>query len=151
MPLFVSLSRRIPVLGELLGRLHQTGLEDRTAVVAGSDHGDYCGDYGLTEKWWIGLEDSLTRVQREDPTLLGKSAMVRTHRWKYIRRTCDPDELYDLQADPQELTSLAGRPEHAGTLCAMRDRLLAWYVETCDVVPLQHDPRDLPEFANKGK
>jgi hypothetical protein len=29
----------------------------------------------------------------------------------------------------------------------LRDRMLDWYVETCDVVPLKHDPRDLDKFA----
>jgi len=221
------------MLGELLAALEAAGLEDRTAVTVFSDHGDYCGDYGLTEKWWIGFQDCLTRVplilrapgmpargvldplvemldifatlmdlagiepqhdhfsrsllpiwqgrqrrhreavfaegghrpdeahcledlfgptalyyhktrvQREDPTLLAKSAVIRTERWKYIYRTGDPDELYDLQADPKELRNLAGRPEHAATESQLRDRLLRWYIETCDVVPLQHDPRDV--------
>jgi arylsulfatase A-like enzyme len=226
------------MLGELLGRLEATGLEPRTAVAAFSDHGDYCGDYGLTEKWWIGLEDCLTRVplilrapglpargvlnplvemldiyaticdlagvtpahdhfsrsllplwqgraashrnavfaegghrpceqhcledlflpasnlyhhktrvQREDPTLLGKSTMVRTCDWKYVRRTCDPDELYDLRADPREELNLADRAEYADIIRRMRDRMLDWYIETCDVVPLEHDVRDLDKPA----
>jgi len=91
-----------------------------------------------------------TRVQREDPTLLGKSTMIRTDRWKYIRRTCDPDELYDLKADPRELTNLAGRPEHADVVRQMRDRILDWYIETCDVVPFAHDPRDLDTFTDRS-
>jgi len=36
------------------------------------------------------------------------------------------EELYDLHADPDELVNLAGRPEHADTLAAMRARLEAW-------------------------
>jgi choline-sulfatase len=31
-------------------------------LVAGSDHGDYAGDYGLVEKWPSGLETCLTQV-----------------------------------------------------------------------------------------
>ena len=31
-------------------------------MIAGSDHGDYAGDYGLVEKWPSGLESCLTHV-----------------------------------------------------------------------------------------
>jgi arylsulfatase A-like enzyme len=48
---------------------------------------------------------------------------VRTERHKYIDWTQHPgcDELYDLAADPHELTNLAGEPAHA----ALRDELRA--------------------------
>jgi len=36
------------------------------------------------------------------------------------------EELFDLQADPYELTNLAGRPTHARILAHLRDRLMAW-------------------------
>jgi len=221
------------MLGEILQCLARRGLESRTVVAVFSDHGDYCGDYGLTEKWWIGFQDCLTRVplilrapdmpargtvntlvemldifatimelagvepqhehfsksllplwsgaasshrdavfaeaghrpdephciedqfppdrlyyhktriQRDDPTLMAKSVMVRTDRYKYILRTADPDELYDLQSDPKELKNLADRPEYSATVSQLRDRILRWYVDTCDTVPLQRDKRDL--------
>ena len=44
------------------------------------------------------------------------SAMVRDGRFKLIRSLEDPDLLYDLQDDPQELTDLSGMPEHAETV-----------------------------------
>ncbi|HYN89849.1 MAG TPA: choline-sulfatase [Ardenticatenaceae bacterium] len=38
--------------------------------------------------------------------------MLRRGRYKYIYSEPDPDQLYDLAADPHELENLAGRPEH---------------------------------------
>jgi len=44
------------------------------------------------------------------------SAMVRDGRFKLIRSLEDPDLLFDLKADPRELTDLSGTPEHADTV-----------------------------------
>ncbi|MBQ36084.1 MAG: arylsulfatase [Gemmatimonadaceae bacterium] len=48
--------------GEVIGALENNGFWDSTATFFFSDHGDYVGDYGLTEKWPSGLEDCLARV-----------------------------------------------------------------------------------------
>jgi choline-sulfatase len=52
--------------------------------------------------------------------------MVRTKRWKYNYYPEGYAELYDLDADPNELTNLAGRPEQRDVEAAMKDRLLQW-------------------------
>jgi choline-sulfatase len=44
------------------------------------------------------------------------SAMVRDGRFKLIRSLEDPDLLFDLEADPSELTDLSGCPEHEDTV-----------------------------------
>jgi choline-sulfatase len=50
---------------------------------------------------------------------------LRKGRWKLVLCTLDPDMLFDMEADPQELHNLAGRPEHAATLADLRDEALA--------------------------
>jgi choline-sulfatase len=34
--------------------------------------------------------------------------MIRRDRWKFVRMPGDPDQLFDLEADPHELRNLAG-------------------------------------------
>ncbi len=51
------------------------------------------------------------------------SAMVRDGRFKLIRSLEDPDLLYDLEADPRELTDLSGAPEHEETVRRLRAQL----------------------------
>ena len=51
---------------------------------------------------------------------------VRSERWRYIRYADGSQELYDMQADPNEWTNLAGRPEHQQTIVD----LAKWLPET---------------------
>ena len=41
------------------------------------------------------------------------------------RSVASHDEIYDLEADPEELTNLAGKAEHAATLEKLRQALAA--------------------------
>jgi choline-sulfatase len=47
--------------------------------------------------------------------------MLRRGRWKYVCTDTDPEQLFDLDADPLELDNVAERPEHAQTVAAFRD------------------------------
>lgn len=62
--------------------------------------------------------------------------MIRTRRWKYAWRPGDVDELYDLEADPEELANLAAATKHAAALQQLRVRLAAWMQETEDPLPV---------------
>ncbi|MEJ7929369.1 choline-sulfatase [Ramlibacter sp. AN1015] len=48
-----------------------------------------------------------------DMGVIAPARMIRTGTHKYIHTHGHPPQLYDLQADPHELTDLAGRPETA--------------------------------------
>jgi arylsulfatase A-like enzyme len=70
-----------------------------------------------------------------------KAAMCRTRDFKYVRRLYESDELYNLQKDPQESHNVIGDPAYASQLAELKERLLRWYMETCDVVPQALDKR----------
>ena len=57
----------------------------------------------------------------------------------FLRRPAE--ELYDLQADPDEVKNLVGESKHAATLEVLRKRLRAWQEETKDpwVVKYEHE------------
>lgn len=71
-----------------------------------------------------------------------KATMCRTHTHKLVRRLDEPDELYDLVQDPGEIHNLIHDPASQEVLIALRERMLSWYQETCDVVPCQEDARN---------
>jgi arylsulfatase A-like enzyme len=48
--------------GQLITKLKDVGLYDNSAIFFFSDHGDYAGNYGLTEKWANAFQDSLINV-----------------------------------------------------------------------------------------
>ncbi|NVM18877.1 MAG: sulfatase-like hydrolase/transferase [Candidatus Lokiarchaeota archaeon] len=49
-------------LGEILNKLKDIGEYENSAIAIFSDHGDFTGNYGLTEKWPNAFQDCLIRV-----------------------------------------------------------------------------------------
>lgn len=68
--------------------------------------------------------------------MLGEGAvaplvMIRRGRYKYVYSRPDPEQLYDLEADPRELHNLAGRPEHEAVRHAFHAEVMArWDLDT---------------------
>ena len=58
---------------------------------------------------------------------------LREGRWKFNRCALDPDQLFDMQTDPHELTNLADDPAHAETLKYFSDMADArWNLDAFD-------------------
>ena len=80
-------------------------------------------------------------LQASDEMYNGKAVMCRTKEFKYVRRLYEEDEFYDLQNDPEELINQIHNPEYQEIILAMKEKLLEFYQDTCDVVPFQKDAR----------
>ena len=68
--------------------------------------------------------------------------MCRNKKFKYIKRAYEKDELYNLIEDPGEINNVIDDTQYASELKKLKDKMLSWYQETCDVVPLKGDERD---------
>lgn len=80
-------------------------------------------------------------VQCHDDIAHGKAMMLRTKKFKYVKRLYEKDELYDLVKDPQELHNVIGDTGYAPELAGLKDMFSDYLVETADIVPLQTDER----------
>lgn len=59
--------------------------------------------------------------------------MLRDGKWKYTRCLADPDQLFDIEADPQERCNLAADPAHADTVNRLRSASMArWNLDAFD-------------------
>ncbi|MQQ07688.1 choline-sulfatase [Epibacterium sp. SM1979] len=78
---------------------------------------------------------------REEPVLIEYAAEAsyaplvcwREGKWKYNRCALDPDQLFDLEADPKELNNLAEDPAFAEVLAELRAKSISrWDLEAID-------------------
>ncbi len=70
--------------------------------------------------------------------------MIRRGRHKFIHSPADPDQLFDLTADPHERTNLVGEPESASLVAEFRREITArWDLATLDREVRQSQQRRL--------
>lgn len=78
--------------------------------------------------------------------------MLRTLRHKYIHYVGAPPQLFDLEADPEELHDLAGDPAHAALLWKMEGRLRAMLdPETVDAEAVSAQARKIAEHGGRER
>lgn len=103
-------------------------LTDLSATILDAvGEGDAIGELGLTGASLL----SLAGKPDQDRTALSEFhtygpdgfAMMRTLRWKYVRYIGAPAQLFDMQADPEELHDLGEDPGHEATRAQLAARL----------------------------
>ena len=70
--------------------------------------------------------------------------MIRTKEYKYVMRLYEDDEFYDLSKG--ERVNEIDNPEYADIISGLRSKLLKWFLETCDSVPVDKDARFPDDF-----
>lgn len=110
--------------------------------------GGHKGQKGFSENYLPSPQGIYTpkfQQQMDHPESACRAIMLRTQRWKLIRRTLDVSELYDLQNDPTESVNLIDEPAHSRVLATLNERMLQWLMSTSDVLPWGRDERGWPE------
>jgi arylsulfatase A-like enzyme len=79
------------------------------------------------------------RRQLDLPPDRARGYMVRTARWKYVLFEDFPPQLFDLEADPQELNDRGRAPGFDAVRAEMEARLFAWFRGLKTRVTVAHD------------
>ncbi|MDN6330775.1 MAG: sulfatase-like hydrolase/transferase, partial [Brachybacterium sp.] len=128
----VSLLDLMPTLLELAEAEQDSGVENGKTEVHHSEASSRRGlsllESARRERSGItGPEDRDVLIEYlAEATLRPQLTLVRG-RYKLVICPGDPDQLFDLVTDPNELGSVAGAPEHAETVRSMRAALEAQY------------------------
>ena len=73
-----------------------------------------------------GLQLPPGRLLRGKTPRNARAWSLRTDRWRYVYWLDEPEQLYDLQADPEEFQDLGTSAAYAEVRGALRHRLLEW-------------------------
>jgi N-sulfoglucosamine sulfohydrolase len=83
-------------------------------------------------------ERDLMPTMREWRNLAATGELAETQQ-QFFAETKPPEELYDTEHDPHEVTNLAEDPKHRDRLASMRDALDRWMAKTEDLGKLSED------------
>lgn len=127
--------------GQSLCNTIATGEAHRDAVFCegGRIHGEVQAmepEHGPESPYWPRIS-----TQHESDAAHTKGCMIRMGDLKYVMRLYEPDQLYDLANDPEELVNRIDDPAYADRLRELRGRMLRFYMETGDFVPTKMDKR----------
>ncbi len=81
-----------------------------------------------------------TSVQEKMPEHT-KAVMIRSMRYKYVKRLYEKDEFYDLSVDPKEMENRIDDKAYAKIIDEMQKVMLEFFVRTADSVPMKRDRR----------
>jgi len=73
--------------------------------------------------------------------ILKKEGKLNKVQEQFLAKTRPPEELYDVQSDPDEVHNLAGQPEYEHTLLFFRNKLDEWIWQTKDQGTIPEDPQ----------
>lgn len=89
------------------------------------------------------------KIQAADYVAHGKAIMCREQRFKLVSRLYERDELYDLELDPTETCNRIEDPQLQSHLDRLRRRTQQFLMETSDIVPWTHCPREVPSWETR--
>jgi choline-sulfatase len=122
----VSSADIMPTILDLSGISMPAGIEGRNLAPILTGATERGGEtFAICER----ITPNAAHVRQFLPGMRG-SFMVRGEEWKYMRYSGGSEYLYNLAADPGEITNLAGRAEHAERKRHLIQVLDAWKAET---------------------
>ncbi|TWD84703.1 arylsulfatase A-like enzyme [Kribbella amoyensis] len=160
-PAHVSIADVLPTICELVGQPVPTGVQGRSLVpvlTGASDGTDYASVYAEQGEGppyrETDLGEQTPGVRRSadgrlvidtvnEVTQAGQRRMVRSGRWKLLAGPVGAPQLFDLSADPLELTNLTPRPDVAEILRDLLAKLERWDTGADPA----HDGRGTPNDA----
>ncbi|MBT4074684.1 MAG: sulfatase-like hydrolase/transferase [Chloroflexi bacterium] len=125
----------VPTLLDLIGESipeHLQG-ESKAAVLRGEKT---LADNDVFVQWNGRGDRDLGTLTINDMIALPRRTIVSGDRWKLNLCEGDDGELFDLTADPHELTNLFNDPAQGGRVRSMGARIRAWQEDTGDTEPL---------------
>lgn len=121
---FAAVSAMDEQIGRILERIAGLGLEQDTLVILHILPGKSFAD--LLKNEASSREESAVVVYGE----YGPVRMIRTKEWKYVHRyPYGYNELYDLQADPEEEYNLINEEVYAERAAGLRSRMESWFLK----------------------